>query len=99
MGRYLLSPRYYRRALKRISTTWDFSAERWGEGRADSYLRGLWTGISIVADDPRRGHACDLRDGYFQYSVGKHVLFFKLIVEGVDIIRILHQSMDFQRHL
>ena len=95
MGRHVLSPR----AQEDLDAIWDFSAERWGEDRADSYVRGIWAGIRTVAGDPRRGHACDLRDGYFQYSVGRHVLFFKLIADGVDIIRILHQSMNFDLHL
>lgn len=95
MGRVVLTPR----AQEDLDDIWDFSAERWGEDRADGYVRGLWAGIRSIADDPRRGHSCDVRDGYFQYSVGRHVLFFKLKPDGVDIIRILHQSMDFKQHL
>ena len=95
MGRHLLSPR----AQEDLEEIWDFSAQSWGEERADSYLRGIWIAIRTVADDPRRGHACGFRPGLFQYSVGRQVLFFKPIVDGVDVIRILHQGRDFQRHV
>lgn len=95
MGRYVLSPS----AQEDLDDIWDFSVEQWGDDRAERYVRALWAGIRIVADDTRRGHPFDLRDGYFRYSVEKHVLFFKLMPDGVDIIRILHQSMDFERHL
>lgn len=95
MGRFLLSPR----AQKDLDNIWEFSAERWGEDRAESYVRGLWAGICAIADDPRRGHECEVRADYFQFSVGRHILFFKRIDDGVSVIRTLHQSMDFGRHL
>jgi plasmid stabilization system protein ParE len=32
-------------------------------------------------------------------SVGSHVLFFHVTEERVIVVRILHQRMDFERHL
>lgn len=95
MGRFVLSPR----AQQDLDDIWDFSAERWGDDRADSYVRGIRAAIETIAADPRRGQECGFRVGYFQYSAGRHILFFKRLADGVDIIRILHQSMDFERHL
>ena len=40
MARYLLSPR----AQADIDGIWDYSVDRWGEERAESYVRGLWLG-------------------------------------------------------
>ena len=63
-------------------------------------MRSIWEGITTVANDPYRGRPCDdIRAGYYKLSVGSHVLFYRLIPDGVDIVRILHQSMDFGRHL
>jgi toxin ParE1/3/4 len=43
---------------------------------------------------------CDhLRLGYRKYSVVSHLLFFCTMTNGIEIVRILHQSMDFERHL
>jgi toxin ParE1/3/4 len=56
--------------------------------------------MAYVAADPARGRACeDVRAGYRKYSVGAHALFYKTTQEGVDIMRILHRQMDFERHL
>ncbi|MDQ2082697.1 type II toxin-antitoxin system RelE/ParE family toxin [Xanthobacteraceae bacterium Astr-EGSB] len=55
--------------------------------------------IQNVAADRRRWRACDhIRSGYFSYSVGSHVLFFTPREGGIVIVRVLHQSMDFNRH-
>lgn len=95
-GEVLLSPR----ARADLDDIWDYSAERWGDERAESYLRGLWAGMKIVAGDPRRGRPCDdIRAGYFKYAVGSHVLFYRPVATGVDVIRVLHRRMDFDRHL
>lgn len=95
MGLFVLSPV----AQRDVGEIWDYSAQRWVEDRADSYVRDIRAAIQAVADDPRRGHECDIREGYSQYSVGRHILFFKRFPDRVEVIRILHQSMDLQRHL
>ncbi|MDF1826831.1 MAG: type II toxin-antitoxin system RelE/ParE family toxin [Legionellaceae bacterium] len=33
------------------------------------------------------------------FNLGSHVIFLKVTNYGISIIRILHQSMDFGRHL
>ena len=91
-----LSPRA-RRDLREI---WGFTFERWGKDQADRYIVRLHRAIEIVAGNPTRGRSCDnLRAGYWRYSAGAHVLFYRLVADQVVIMRVLHQSMDFARHL
>ncbi|WP_173402506.1 type II toxin-antitoxin system RelE/ParE family toxin [Legionella norrlandica] len=33
------------------------------------------------------------------FNVGSHVIFMKITDYGIAVIRVLHQSMDFNRHL
>ena len=33
------------------------------------------------------------------YPAGSHVLFYRNVKAGIDIVRILHSRMDFERHL
>ncbi|WP_058533964.1 type II toxin-antitoxin system RelE/ParE family toxin [Legionella saoudiensis] len=33
------------------------------------------------------------------FNVGSHIIFFKTTDYGIAVIRVLHQSMDFNRHL
>ena len=96
MSRYVLSPR----AQDDLSDIWDYTAERWGAEQADEYLRILQHAIEMVADDPRKGRSCDeVRAGYRKYSAGSHMLIYRKIEIGIDVVRVLHGRMDFERHL
>jgi toxin ParE1/3/4 len=95
-GRYVLSPR----ARADVDDIWDYTADRWGLDQAETYTRDLWQRIEAVAAHPAMGEECsDIRAGYYKISAGSHVLFYRLIAEGIDIVRILHERMDFGRHI
>jgi toxin ParE1/3/4 len=54
----------------------------------------------VLADAPTLGRSCDaIRPGYRKYHEGRHLIFYVLIPEGIKIARILHDSMDAERHL
>ena len=36
---------------------------------------------------------------YRKYGAGSHVLFYRSVKAGIDIVRILHGRMDFEQHL
>lgn len=96
MSRYALRPG----AQADIEEIWNYTVARWGASQAEKYLRQLAEAMAYVAADPARGRACDdVRAGYRKYAVGAHVLFYKRTQDGVDVVRILHQRMDFERHL
>jgi toxin ParE1/3/4 len=63
-------------------------------------LRELQRAAETVAEDPRRGLACDnIRSGYRKFPAGLHVVFFRASESRIVIVRILHRRMDFERHL
>ena len=96
MSRYVLSPR----AQADLDEIWNYTAEHWNEEQADRYILEIRRAIEIVARDSRRGRSCDqIRPGYRQYLAGSHILFFRTVAGEIDIVRILNQSMDFERHL
>jgi toxin ParE1/3/4 len=93
---YKLTPR----ARADIEQIWDYTLSRWGVDQADKYLRQIAEAMALVGGDPARGRACDeVRAGYRKYAAGAHVLFYRPTQNGVTVVRILHQRMDFQRHL
>jgi toxin ParE1/3/4 len=96
MRRYRLSPA----AQSDLDEIWTYSADRWGAARADRYIRDLIGAVEKIAAEKRRGRACDdIRPGYFRCTCQSHVIFYKLTAARVDVIRILHQRMDFTRRL
>jgi toxin ParE1/3/4 len=83
-----------------LDEIWDYTADLWGIEQANRYARELRSGAEFIARDPRRGRSChDIRPGYYRYSVGSHVLFYRVTTTGIEIVRVLHQRMDFRRHL
>jgi toxin ParE1/3/4 len=88
------------RVQRDIEEIWEYSLERFGLDKAEAYLRGIQRAAETASEDPRRGSACDeIRPGYRKFSVGSHVLFFRTSKTRVVIVRILHQRMDFDRHI
>jgi toxin ParE1/3/4 len=92
---YVLSPR----AQVDLDEIWDYSASHWGDAQAEVYARQIQTPIELIAKTPHRGRPCDdIRPGYSKFAVGSHVLFYRLTDDGIDVVRVLHQRMDFDRH-
>jgi toxin ParE1/3/4 len=95
-GRYTISPR----AQGDLDEIWTHTVKHWGIDQAEFYIRQIGRQIEAVAARPLIGHACpEVRAGYYKYPSGLHVLFYRLIEGGVDVVRILHERMDFGRHL
>lgn len=96
MSSYRLTPA----ALRDLSSIWDYTAERWDEHQAETYVREIQSAIERIAGQPDRGRAVgEIRAGYRRYAIGSHLIFFTEQDEGVDVIRILHQRVDPTRHL
>jgi|SRR3954469_17954711 toxin ParE1/3/4 len=92
MMNYVVSPR----AQADIDEIWEYSADRWDIDQANRYISEIRSAIEIVASDPRRGRSCDeIRRGYRRFSAGSHVMFFRIVGDQIDVVRVLHQSMDF----
>jgi toxin ParE1/3/4 len=95
-GHFVLTPR----AQADLDEIWDYTADRWGLDQAETYTRQLWKDIAIVADRPALGRECnEVRRGYRMYPSGSHVLFYRHTVDGIDVVRILHERMDYERHI
>ncbi len=93
---YVLSPL----ARTDLEGIWSYSREQWGVDQAERYLRDIQRGIESVAGNPRRGRTCDdIRSGYFKLAVGSHLVFYRQAGTDIDVVRILRQRMDFNRHL
>jgi toxin ParE1/3/4 len=97
VSRYLLSPA----AQADLEQIWDYTHDRWGVDQAEEYLRELQCAIERAAANPQIGRACDeIRPGYRKLAAGSHTLFYRATADGlVDVVRVLHQRMDVDRHV
>ncbi|MEZ4670687.1 MAG: type II toxin-antitoxin system RelE/ParE family toxin [Anaerolineae bacterium] len=97
MARFTLRPK----AIEDLEAIWHYTVSTWGNLQADTYIRQLSEGIRVLASDPAIGQACDyVREGYRKYPVNRHIIFYRVIAaEEIDVVRILHERMDVDRHL
>lgn len=86
-------------AVADINDIWDCTAENWGVDQADRYTDRIRDSCNGPADGKRIGSLVDIRDGYLKYAVGRHFGFFVKDGDGIAVIRVLHQSMDVEKHL
>ena len=96
MSGYVLSPR----AQADLDEIWNYTKRNWGMDQAETYIRLIGAAIQTAASSPKRGKTCDhIREGYRKYPAGSHMIFFRVIKGGINVVRILHRRMDFDRHL
>jgi len=95
MANYRLSPL----AENDLEDIWFYTFEQWSSPQADRYYANIVAVLEGLATGKRKGRAVEVRENYLKYSVGSHFVFYRTSDIGIDIIRILHQKMDADRHL
>lgn len=87
-------------ALGDLRSISDYTLQTWGEDQETRYLEGIWQKLEEIRACPE---ACKLRHdlpgGCRSARCGKHVVFFSINGNTVEVIRILHAAMDFHTHL
>ena len=91
--------RLSRLAVADLERIWSWTARYWSTEQAESYHAGLVAAFEGLGRGRKQGRVVDIRDGYRKYAVGSHLIFYRPSPAGIDVIRILHQRMDVERHL
>jgi toxin ParE1/3/4 len=79
---------------------WAYTAERWSELQADTYLSRIFDMLDDVAAGRMHGlSAEDVRPGYRLCRAGSHVAYFVDDTDTITVIRVIHQSMDPDQHV
>ena len=96
MSAYSLRPR----AKKDLWGIAAYTYENWGEEQQDRYLETLHFGMESLSRNPNIGRAYDIiYPGLRKLPIGSHIILYLISDQGIDIVRILHHSMDIDRHL
>lgn len=62
---------------------------------ADKILDDIETQCRLIATQPYMGRARDeIAAGLRSFPVGRYILFYRTLIDGVEIIRILHGARD-----
>jgi toxin ParE1/3/4 len=98
MARLYCSPR----AKRDIADVLEYTRDRWARAYRDLIREAL----KSIAADPKCGKLRGARPGILSHHIklpgrnARHVVFYRISRDGaVEIVRVLHDTMDFDQHL
>ena len=78
-----------------LEQIWRYTFQKWGIDQADKYLRSIISRFLWLAENPTLGkQRNDIKPGYYCFPEGRHLIFYTLSQNGIDIIGAPHQNMD-----
>lgn len=96
MAKYLLSPEA-QQSLRNIKA---YSNKKFGPQRTKTYLQDIRHRMQALAENPSRGIIReDLKVGYHSDFVGSHTIYYRVQPAHIEIIDVLHQSMEPSKHI
>jgi toxin ParE1/3/4 len=96
MPKYVLSPQ----AQKSLSQIRQYTLDNFGKQQTNNYLTALQIRMRYLAEYPLDGKPrSELKTGYYSYFEGSHTIYYCTRDTHIDIIDVLHQSMEPSRHL
>lgn len=78
-----------------------YTVKQWGKKQAIAYVSALYERFAWLNNRPYLGKKrTDIKENLMSYQEGSHIIFYRIEAQGhIAILRILHQRMDFKRHL
>lgn len=80
-----------------------YTQKVWGTDQRVRYKNLLNEALGKIAASPGLGKPREeLRPGYYSYHVGshgRHIIFYTMQDTTILVVRVLHDSMDFESHL
>ncbi len=87
-------------ALSDLDKIWLYSFETWSLEQADRYYQFIIKEIDFACRQPTSGKSLnELKEGYYSTKVKSHFIFYKFSTTELEVVRILHESMDILNRL
>jgi len=88
------------RARSDLASIGRYTEKMWGREQRNKCLAQIDECFHMLADNPSLGRSCDwIVPGYARYYIGKHVVFYRVAGDGIEIIRLLHERMGVTAHI
>ena len=92
--------RLSKQADRDLMDIYKYSFREFGEAQAERYYSSLWECFEFLAGHPHIGRLrLEFQPPARSHHHQKHVIFYDLAEDDILIIRILHERMDFERHI
>jgi len=83
-----------------LKEIWQYTVEKWGEKQAENYIYQLEKKFKELIKTPKLGRSrLEIRKGYRSLPEGKHISFYRVVDNIIEVIGIPHANMDVETHL
>ncbi|WP_138509503.1 type II toxin-antitoxin system RelE/ParE family toxin [Maricaulis alexandrii] len=87
--------RLTRRAHADLTEIARYTRQQWGETQCRRYLEGLDARFRWLCENPDSGRTRDdIATGSRSFRHNAHIIFYRTRAGGVDVLAIVHASMD-----
>ncbi len=77
-----------------------YTGETWGQNQFLVYRDKINDTLEAIGQTPELGHCRDdLPSTHLAYLVGSHIIVYRVNVDSIGIVRILHQRMSLAKHV
>jgi toxin ParE1/3/4 len=89
-----------KKAVSDLEEIWFYTFEKWLKEQADRYYNLIFNEINYISKNVSAGKSMEhVRKGYRATKVKSHLIFYKIVNDTIEIIRILHEQMDIENRL
>ncbi|WP_439469191.1 type II toxin-antitoxin system RelE/ParE family toxin [Blastomonas fulva] len=80
-----------------LAGIWNYTADNWGVAQAEQYIRQIESTLTAAAENSPLVRGLD---DVWRIRAGNHLCIFRKLPDGkIEVIRVLHERMDIDRHL
>jgi toxin ParE1/3/4 len=91
---------FSKRAIVDLEEIWLYTVDKWSVVQADRYYMQIIDEVEYICKNVDAGKSIDdIRKGYRVTKVKSHLIFYRVVNDTVEIIRILHERMDIKNRL
>jgi len=77
-----------------LAEIWNYIAED-SETRADDFVDAIDRKFHVLAVQPKLGRERDdLAEGLRSFPVGRYIIFYLALMDGIEIVRVLHGARN-----
>jgi toxin ParE1/3/4 len=89
-----------KKAVSDLEEIWLYTVETWSVVQADRYYSLIIDEIEYICSHNESGRPMNhIRKGYRASKVKSHLIFYRVVNDTIEIIRILHEQMDIDNRL
>ena len=89
-----------KKAISDLEEIWLYTLEKWSIDQADRYYNLIFDEINYISKNINTGKSMEhVRKGYRASKVKSHYIFYRVLNDTIEIIRILHERMDIENRL